>query len=319
MTGQGKIRFSMVLLILTALGLIFYTLFYPLQAMENIRRSLSVFAVSVLPSLAVFSVCTKILIKSGWIGKFSALPLVDRFHFLGISPSGMAAFVFGAFAGFPMGASILAELYQNGEISAEEAASILPFCNQAGASFVIGTVGMLLFDDVRYGWILFFAQTGAALTGLLLTAFLRKNSGRYTLCQRKTASPFAVMTASVSETAYAMVCVCGFIVFFALCGDVIFRLCTILPFVLPAWGISLLGGFLEISSGITALSVLGLSVPMRFLLSGILLGFGGFCVFLQAIDRTENFFYSPKQYFSGKLLTAVLCPVFALLLFLLIG
>lgn len=318
MTRQKKIRFSALILMLTALGLIFYTLFFPAQAMTNIRRSLSVFTSSVLPSLAVFSICTKILVKTGFVGSLAALPFGRFWRIFGLSPSGFAAFVCGAFAGFPTGASILASLYENGEMTSEEAESILPFCNQAGASFVVGTMGMTLFGDVRYGWILFFAQTAAALTGLLLTAWTRKKIRQPCCRERRTYSPFSAVTAAVCESAAAMVGVCGFIVFFSLCTEVIFHLFSVLPFDLPTFLPIVLSGFLEISSGMTVLASQTFSISVRVFFAGILLGFGGLCVFLQAFDRTERFFCSTKSYFFGKILTAILCPAFALLfLFLL--
>ncbi len=318
MTGHKKIRFSMVFLSLIALGLIGYTLCFPVRAMENIRHTLGIFTVSVLPSLAVFSVCTKILVKMGWVGRLAGLPLLGWLRLFGVSAGGFAAFLFGAFAGFPTGASILAELCENGEISAEEAASLLPFCNQAGVSFVVGTVGALVFGDARYGWLLFFAQTAAALTGLFLTGFARKNIRSPMAAVRKEISAFSAVTSAISETAVSMVCVCGFIVFFALCADAALSLRLVLSFPLPQWLSIALGGFLEISSGMTALAAARLSLRCSLTFAGALLGFGGFCVFLQAIDRTERFFYSPGRYFFGKLLETLLCPLFVLLLFTLI-
>lgn len=315
MTGPKKMQASVGLLMLTALGLMLYILFFPLQAMENIRNSLRIFAFSVLPSLAVFSVCTKILIKTGLIRTLSSSPLMAFTQRLRISPSGFAAFIFGTVAGFPMGASILAELCENGEITSEEASSLLPFCNQAGASFVVGTMGTMLFGDVRYGWILFFAQIAAALTALSLTTFTRKPSALSVISPCQRVSPFSVLTASVSESAGAMLCVCGFIVFFSLCGDAAFRLCSVLPLA-RAQGLSpVFSGLLEISSGVTLLAHAPFSTLTRLILSSTLLGFGGFCVFLQAIDRTQACFYAPQKYLFGKLLEAILCPFFAFLLF----
>ena len=125
MTGQKKIRFLVPMTMAAAVGILLYTLLFPTRAMENIRTSLGIFAFSVLPALAVFSVCIKILIKLGLIGWISSLPVLKYLRFFGISAGGFTAFLFGVFAGFPMGAVILSELCENGEITPEEFADAL--------------------------------------------------------------------------------------------------------------------------------------------------------------------------------------------------
>ena len=72
MIGQKRTRFSVSLLIAAALLLMGYSLFAPARAMAVVRHALSVFAASVLPSLALFSVCAKILVKAVFVDAFAA-------------------------------------------------------------------------------------------------------------------------------------------------------------------------------------------------------------------------------------------------------
>ena len=50
---------------------------------------------------------------------------------------------------------------------------------------------------------------------------------------------------------------------------------------------------------------------------GVLLGWGGISVFMQVMERTEAFFCSPKEYFEGKLMSCLICPIFTVVFFVL--
>ena len=316
MIRQKKDGFSSLLYLLAAVWLTVYSVFMPERTMETVRNSLSVFSYSILPSLALFSVCSKLLVKTGFADRISVLPLNTFLMTVGLSPCGFSAFLIGSFAGFPTGAAMLAEFCERGEISKKEAASILPFCNQAGASFLIGTVGAALFADAQKGIVFFLAQSAAAWTGLCLTAFFRRNAveEKNTAVFARISLPRAV-SESVKESIFAMLSVCGLVVFFSFVNTVLFDTVSILGLPIGKGLRALLGGFMELSFGFVELSSSGLSTEALLVLGGVLLGFGGISVFMQVLERTEASFYSPLLYFAGKLLTAVFCPVFSFLFF----
>ena len=307
MIRQKRADFSVLFLLAAAVFLMLYALCLPRQAAETVREALSLFAGRVLPSIALFSVCASILMRAGLAEMIAGSKLPLR-------AAAPVAVLIGSVAGFPTGASVLSFFCETGMVSKREAETLLPFCNQAGASFVVGTVGASLFGDARMGLSLFLAQVAAAFAGLVLTFDL---FGRTAVSlrpeKRESVSPARVLTASVSEGAHAMLSVCGFIVFFALCISAVQDVLAAVGISLGAWGRLLLSAVLEISSGFVALSKMPLSETASLWIGGILLGFGGVSVFLQALDRTEHLFFSVRRYFSGKLLTVFLCPSFAFL------
>ncbi|MBE6664601.1 MAG: hypothetical protein E7603_00085 [Ruminococcaceae bacterium] len=318
MIRQKKDGFSSLLFLLAVIWLTAYSVFMPGRTMETVRRALSVFVHSVLPSLALFSVCSKLLVKTGFADRISALPLKTFLKTAGLSPCGFSAFLIGSFAGFPTGAAMLAEFCERGEISKREAASILPFCNQAGASFLIGTVGATLFSDAQKGVIFFLAQSAAAWTGLCLTAFFRRSvlESENTIAFSRISVPRAV-SASVKESVSAMLSVCGLVVFFSFVNTVLFDTCALLGLPVGKGVRALLGGLMELSFGFLELSSSAFSMEALLVLGGVLLGFGGVSVFMQVLERTEAAFYSPVLYFAGKLLTGMFCPLFSFLFFVL--
>ena len=318
MIRQKKDGFSSLLFLLAVVWLTAYSLFMPERTMETVRHALSVFTYSILPSLALFSICSKLLVKTGFADRISALPLKTFLKTAGVSPCGFSAFLIGSFAGFPTGAAMLAEFCDRGEISKKEAASILPFCNQAGASFLIGTVGASLFADARKGIVFFLAQSAAAWTGLCLTAVFRRSvieSVNPPVVSR--ISLTRAVSDSVKESIFAMLSVCGLVVFFSFINTVLFDTFSMLGLPIGKGVRALLGGLMELSFGFIELSSSEMSTQTLLILGGVLLGFGGISVFMQVLERTEASFYSPVLYFAGKLLTGLFCPLFSFLFFML--
>ena len=168
------------------------------------------------------------------------------------------------------------------------------------------------------GFVFFFAQVTASAVCICLTAHERDGSVDF---QRKKTYPeisiASALTCSVRETAFSMMGVCGFFVFFSLVGTALTDTLSALGFHLCPLFCIVLGGCLEISSGFLLLAEFFVSPKVRLLVGGALLGFGGISVFMQAIDRTEAIFFAPLKYLKGKLLTSMFCPLFSVLFFFL--
>ena len=318
MIRRKGISFSAVILIAVSVWLISYSLLMPQRTIETVRTALQVFVQSILPLLAVFSVCTKILVKTDAFGRLIGVRAALLFQSLGMSVRGFSVFLISLFAGFPTGAMLLSELCEKGEISVREAESLLPFCNQASVAFLFGTVGSHILKDPRMGFVFFFAQTTAALVCVCLTARERHGCEHGAKTRNHTdISVVSAFTVSVRETAFSMIGVCGFVVFFSLVG-------TVFNDTLSALGLSsgklfcaMIGGGLEISSGFILLSEGTFSMTVLLICGGALVGFGGISVFMQAIERTEPFFFAPMKYFEGKVMESVLCSIFSVLFFFL--
>ena len=92
MLQQKKDGFSSLLFLLAVIWLTAYSIFMPERTMETVSRALSVFFHSILPSLALFSVCSKLLVKTGFADRLSALPLKTFLKTVGVSPCGFSAF-----------------------------------------------------------------------------------------------------------------------------------------------------------------------------------------------------------------------------------
>ena len=141
-------------------------------SMEAAKSALVLCAQTVIPSLFPFFVISSFMVNTGFVscaGKIAA-PISRRLF--KVSGSGAVVFVMGILCGYPTGAKMVSELYENKEISRNEAMRLLPFCNNSGPLFVIGAVGAGMLGSTRLGVTLYAVHVvSAVLTGIFFSFF----------------------------------------------------------------------------------------------------------------------------------------------------
>ncbi|MDE6993503.1 MAG: hypothetical protein K2P41_03625, partial [Lachnospiraceae bacterium] len=135
-------------LLFTALSLylIFLMLRYPALSLEYASTGLTLWFTKMVPTLLPFMILSGIMIRMNLTERFVGLlhPLLHRIY--GTSRNGSYTIIMGFLCGFPMGARIVGELYEQHKLSREESALLLSFCNNIGPiyflSYVIPTLGI---------------------------------------------------------------------------------------------------------------------------------------------------------------------------------
>jgi len=89
---------------------------------------------------------------------------------------GIAALILGIISGYPVGAKTVANLKENGLCSDIEAERLIAFTNNSGPLFIIGTVGLGIFLDVKIGFLLLLIHILASLTVGFIFRFWKINS-----------------------------------------------------------------------------------------------------------------------------------------------
>ena len=305
-----KQRWDTLTLIFLAVFLMVFALCRPMVAVSLGQKALILAAKNVVPSLFVYAVGAKLLVGANVSTLFCRLPMHGMRCLFGVSEAGLAAVFVGLFAGFPVGASMLAAFVKRGEMARAEAAALMPFCNGASASFVVGTVGGVYFHSVRIGALLFASQLLSTLLALMLTAKKRRAClPIHAPLSAEKASFFSVFSHAVGEGASAMVSVTGFIVFFSVLSGAVAYLFGGEGTLFSA----VMASVLEISGGLSVLSALDIGERLRVTLCAFFLGLGGFSVMMQAADRADTAGISMHAYPAGKLLCASLGAVMVFL------
>ena len=149
-----------------------FSLVFPAETAASVRDGLLLCAEKVIPSLFMFICAARLLAKSGIERIFEKCKLL--LAIFGVSPAGMTVIFIGFICGYPSGSSTAAELCKSGRMTAEEASSLLPFTNCAGAAFLIGAVGSSMLGDTKAGVVLFITQSVTSALLLILTAPRRR-------------------------------------------------------------------------------------------------------------------------------------------------
>ena len=301
--------------------LIYALLHYPTAMLTATAESIQLWLTKVFPSLFPFLVTCGILFRTGtaeWIGRFLH-PLMKPLFGL----NGIAAFPFflGILSGYPMGAKITAQLYENNQITLEEAEHILVFSNNPGPLFLIGTIGAGFFGIPFYGYILLLCSfLGAVLTGILWRC--KRKTSPINRCTYSVSSPSIppaeALSTSVADSINTILLIGGYLIFFCAISEAmkqvgLFFLLSRSLFFLPFSAGTLQGfcsGILEMTNGAYLLSQTSDELRLRLTMVAFLVSFGGLSILGQTFGVLSSVPISKKDYLKGKLCNALFSSLF---------
>ena len=288
----------MIGLIITILIVTFnlLLLFFPQIVLAASRDGLLLWFNNVLPALLPFMIATSMLISLGFaefFARFTAPFTQKIFNLPGEAGFGILA---GLTSGYPMGAKIVADLKKKEQLNTEQAQHLLAFCNNAGPLFVVGVVGVGMFENAGVGYVLWVSHILAAL----LVGLILRPTGKAPLPVGSTQLPTDQSDAAIFLTAdknhdiphkeplgkilgeavknamESMTLIGGLIIFFSVVAAVVGTL-GIMD--IPLLG-GIITGFLEVTGGVRrlVLSQSGMTLPAV----AFILAFGGFAVHAQS-------------------------------------
>lgn len=136
---------------------------------EVAQNALKLWANNVIPSLLPFFICIDLLKNTPFVDIIGKLLSPIMRPLFGVPGAGAFALSMGWLSGYPTGAKITSELYQDGKCSFEEASRLLAFTNTSGPLFIIGTCGIAMFNNNKIGFLLLISHIlGSITVGLVL-------------------------------------------------------------------------------------------------------------------------------------------------------
>ncbi|MBP3888429.1 MAG: hypothetical protein J6F30_12425 [Cellulosilyticum sp.] len=297
---------------------------YPNLCLQAAQDGLLLWFNKVLPSLLPFMILINILVPLDGLQSFITwcTPLSKRiWHLPGES---FFAFLIGLIAGYPMGAKVIKSLYTDHKLTKEEAERTLCFCNNCGPLFIIGTIGTAMLSQTNIGYFLFFIHLLSALTmSLLLTHSFPLITSSIPNRSAPNTYPnfFKLLNLGVMNAMDTIVCVGGYIILFSVLLALLTQtpyaeqLCTNL-FPMPNASTlikGILSSILELSNGAYNLSRMPINTYSLALISAAI-GFGGLCVYFQALFVLEDTPFDTKPFFISKCLQGLLSFAFTLVL-----
>ena len=301
-------------------------LLFSTSNLSAIKKGLSLWANSVVPSLFPFFVATELLMNTNFVnilGRFLNKIMEPLFNVRG---EGSFAFIMGLISGYPVGAKIATNFRENNICSKEECERLLSFTNNSGPLFIVGTVGISMFGNSTIGILLLITHILGCITVGIIFKFWKSKShspnfkgvskSSYRKNKNVTFSNLGeVLGNSISNSISTILMIGGFIVIFSGIISIlnVSGVLQILIFLLtPLFNninidsnfiYGILTSFLEITNGINSISNVNVkNISINIILTAFYLGFGGLSVLLQVLSITSKTDLSISPYIYGKIL-----------------
>ena len=274
-----------------------------------IKSGLQLWATSVVPSLFPFFVATELLMHTNIINIFGRLLNNYMKPLFNISGEGAFAFIMGIISGYPVGAKIASKFRENNICTKTECERLLSFTNNSGPLFIIGTVGILMYQNTGIGILLFITHLLGCLSVGFLFRFWKRNKTdsiandkkivnkktNYSYVSNKKTASFSnlgeIMAESITNSISTILLIGGFVVLFSSiisilkASGILNVLCMAISPILnflhidSSFASGFLTGILEITNGIQSISSIACKkISINLIITAFLLGFGGISV-----------------------------------------
>lgn len=292
--------------------------------LQSIKDGLNLYVVCVLPSMLPFFFFSKILTEINFgntLAKYTYKPFQKLFR---APPISAFIFVMSILCGYPVGAKLIGECYENNLISDSQAKKISTFCSTSGPLFIVGAVGVAMFDNKLYGFILLFAHYLGALINGFIYRPKKKNTDEF--LPLPTVNSDDVLNKSMLNSFLSIGLVGGYITIFNMMLDLLTNV-GIIPLISDIFyflkvdrrltsGVA--GGLIEMTKGCLMLSKSGFSPHLILPLCEFLITFGGLSVTFQSMSFLSKTKISPAFYLLSKLSQGIISSIICYLLSLLI-
>ena len=303
-------------------------LIFPEKVLIASREGLLLWFNNVLPSLLPFIIAANMLIALGfsqYLGRVLS-PLMRVFF--NLPGAGGFALVTGLTSGYPMGAKTVADLRRAGLLTAKEGQHLMAFCNNAGPLFIIGVVGVGLFESAVTGYVLW----GTHVISALMLGFLlrEKKTAEVRLCSRHFSEvnsevnatnlpplrinlkPIGtILSESVKNAMESILLIGGLIIFFSVFIAVIEQIIQPDNF----YG-GILAGTAEVTGGLRRLAVLE-KTPVTLGAAAFILAFGGLSIHAQTFHFAADTGIRVFPYIKSKVLHGVIAAWLTMLYYVL--
>ena len=285
-------------------------------------NGIMVWATVVLPALLPFMFFTKTLTELGvadiLASKFKLFPKIFKVPSLAIY-----VFILSILSGYPVGAKIVADLYESGAISKEEAYKITTFTSNSGPMFILGSVGIGMLTSKKLGIIILISHIlGALINGLIYRNHKEKNTEiNKKIIEKNNLSIGDLMW----NTVHSVLIIGGFIALFFVIIEIINNLNIFSPISNLFSKIfncdaniftAIFNGIFEITRGCLDISKLGLSELVSGTLCTFIISFGGLATAMQALVFLKKFDMRFSFFIKQKITHAIFASVIYFILLL---
>ncbi|WP_298471930.1 hypothetical protein [Psychrobacillus sp. FSL K6-4046] len=265
-------------------------------ALEGMR----IFTTSLMPYLLPYLVITQMFIRTQ--KKFLTTSNKFKLYF--------NIYLLTALGGFPSGAAIISSLKEIGTLNARNASWLLAICHAPSPMFVIGFVGIEIFNAEIAGLKLLIIIHVVNLIFLLVFIIFSKPIQMNTYKKEANTSPFQE---SIKETYQILLLIGTTVIFFTTISYIVFEsLKEIIPTISPTV-LVFVSSLFEMTGGISlAGQILSGSYYLPFIIA-LIIAFSGLSIHMQIIVLAQKAGIPIRKYLMFRLLNMLIIPLFFIL------
>ena len=231
--------------------------------------------------------------------------------------SGNSSFIFimSIISGIPSNAKYINELLDKKMIDIDEAEKLLMFTHFSNPLFVLGTVGILFFNNYRIGLLILGAHyISNIIIGICVRnyhpidsniSFSLKKAILDMDNKRINSETFGkVLTKALLDAINTLMLILGVITFFLIITTIINSQLNLNPLAK-----SLISGLFEMTQGLSFISTLDISMKIKIILATMIISFGGFSCHMQVISILSEKKIRYLPYLISRIIHALLSGI----------
>ena len=209
-------------------------------------------------------------------------------------------FILSIFSSHPSNAIYIKNLLDNKIIDIKVANRILIYTYFPSIAFVIGVIGVSLYNSFKIGlmlWIICF------INNILIGLFLRKDNVYIESINNETKniSFFECFKLSIIKAINTSFIILGNLIVFTIIINLIVNYISINPTIL-----SVLTGFLELTSGVISISLFDIPFNVKFALTSLILNFSSLSILFQSFSILSSYKINIKKTLTIKLMFSII-------------
>ncbi len=187
---------------------------------NSVLGGLALFYTAIIPSLFPYFIITAIFSKLNLINKIAdkLSPLSTKLFCVGGNT--FFAFILSVLSGYPIGAKMVADLRNNNLISQKEAIRGSYLCSTSSPMFLISTVGGIMFNNVKFGVLLFISHISSVIILSFIFSFIKRDKV-FTAISTTTSKSDNIFYEAVYNSVLSILTVGGIITVFYLLTDIL--------------------------------------------------------------------------------------------------
>lgn len=271
--------------------------------LSSVTDASVIFYTKIFVSVFPFIILSNILIYFNYhlfLNKIFKKPLNKLFN---ISSSSII-FILSILSSMPSNSIYTKNLLDNKLINTTEANKILTFTYFPSISFMIGTVGYKMFNNIKIGILLLLSNY---IYNILIGIYLRKDKINFTLENENSinkTSFFDMLTNTILNAFKTCAIILGNLIIFIIIINILNKYLNINNTLL-----SILSGLLELTTGSNMLSLLDININLKIALTSLIINFSGLSILFQSKSILNDYNINIKRILIIKLIFSIIISI----------